>query len=71
MTDTTTTNATAKFIWTLENGGYTWYMRGTTWTSDRDRATEYDDLDAAFAAQRKAGQFMKARDVKRMALGVA
>lgn len=65
------TTAQAKFIWTLENGGYVWYMRGTTWTSARNRATEYADLDAAFAAQRKGAQFMEARDVKRMALGVA
>lgn len=59
------------FIWKLDNGGYTWYLRGTTWTSDRDRATQFEELDQAFEAQRKATQFMKKAMVKRMELSVA
>jgi len=54
------------FIWTLENGGFTWHMRGTTWTSDRDRATTYRTTDEALEAKNKASKFMKARDAKRM-----
>ena len=50
-----------KFIVTVENGGTTWFLRSTIWTSEFDRADKYADRVAAQAAFDKAKQFMAAK----------
>lgn len=48
--------------WRVEvvNGGYTWYLRGTTWTSDPARAFSWPMEAKAREGLLKAKPFMKA-----------
>lgn len=48
------------FIVTVENGGQTFYLRGTTWAFTVERAQRYTTRDEAQAALDKAKKFMKA-----------
>lgn len=50
---------------TVENGGYTWYLRSTTWTSSEDRMSTFDTEDLAREALLRAKPFMKAALYKR------
>lgn len=42
------------------NGGTRWFLRGTTWTSELDRADLFDSESAAADRFEKARKFMKA-----------
>ena len=46
------------FIITLENDGNTFYLRGTTWAFDRDRANLFETSEAAHVAIEKAKKFL-------------
>lgn len=47
-------------IVTLENGGNTYYLKGTVWAYSRDRAQVFASHDEATAALAKAKKFMAA-----------
>lgn len=48
-----------KFAVQLINNGFTFYLRGTTWTSDPARADRFTDRDAAADGAKKAKKFTK------------
>lgn len=50
---------TTKRIIHVENGGVDYWLRGTTWTSERARANEFMNLESASRAMVKAKTFMK------------
>lgn len=52
------------YILTLIHLGNKFYLRGTVWSSERTRATEYATQEQAVAALAKAKQFMKAKQFK-------
>lgn len=43
----------------LENQGFTWFLRGTTWTAQRERADHFELRAMAFNAAKAAEEFMK------------
>ena len=47
------------YIATVRNAGNDWYLRGTTWTGERERAQVFTSLDRAVDACRTAKKFMK------------
>lgn len=47
------------YIVILENGGEVWYLRGTTWTSQKVRANTFAESSDAATAIDKARKFMK------------
>lgn len=49
----------------LENGGFTWYLKRTTWTSDLDRADKFGEAAKASEALKTASKFMKKSMVKK------
>jgi hypothetical protein len=54
-----------KFAVQLINNGFTFYLRGTTWTSDPARANLFPDPALASAALAKAKKFTKPALFKR------
>lgn len=46
-----------KYVVKLDNG-VLYYLRGTTWTSERERANEFQSLSNAGLALEKARKFM-------------
>lgn len=44
---------------TVMNGGFKWYLKGTTWTSALERADKFDEVMVAMSAVVKAKKFMK------------
>lgn len=55
---------TTHYLVTLENG-YTYYMRSTTWTTELERASTFETVEAAKTALERARQFMKPALYKR------
>ena len=51
-------------IVTTENEGRTFYLRGTTWAFDADRANKFETLEQAKEAVEKAKKFMKPKIYK-------
>jgi hypothetical protein len=47
------------FVATLNNNGFTFFLRGTIWTSDPARAQLFADRTEAEFALEKARKFMK------------
>ena len=43
----------------VENGGYTWCLKGTTWTGAPERADKFETRELAQAALDKAKSFTK------------
>lgn len=52
------------FIVNLKHNGLNFYLRGTVWSFDVMRATEFDSREAAQAGLDKAKPFMKAAQYK-------
>lgn len=52
--------------WRVEvtNGGFVWYLRGTTWSSDPARAAQYATEEQARAALLRAKPFTKPALIK-------
>lgn len=61
-TDTKQTPAAVE-TWkvTVVNAGVLFYLKGTTWTGDKDRADSFTTKEAAQAAAAKAEEFMHPR----------
>lgn len=53
------------YIVKLVNGGVSWYLRNTTWTSDMSRAAQFPTIELAGEARLKAKQFMRASEYKK------
>lgn len=47
------------FIVETVSESYTWYLKGTTWTSARETATRFDDAAAAKAGLDRARPYTK------------
>ncbi len=55
-----------KYAVQLVNNGHTFYLRGTTWTSEPDRASRFNSQSEAQDALEKAKKFMARKsDAKR------
>ena len=54
------------YILKLVNQGFTWYLKGTIWTSEQERAFTYDTTEHACSELEKAKPFMKKSLVKKV-----
>lgn len=50
----------------MENLDYTWYLKGTTWTSTIERADSFATKELALAAFERAKKFMQAKLIKKV-----
>jgi len=50
----------------LENGGFTWYLIRSTWTTEIERASRFESLEAAKVAFEKQRKFLKASLARRV-----
>lgn len=47
-----------KITVSIQHAGQTWYLKGTTWTGELDRAFKYESEEQAYEALEKAKKFM-------------
>ena len=59
------TDETTIFKVTVVSNSNPFYLRNTVWTSDPDRATEFESWSDALAGLRKAEKFMKSSIYKK------
>jgi len=56
-------NANTRYVVTAPNG---WWLRGTTWTGEIERADRFDDQASAFAAIGRMKRFTKPATYKKL-----
>lgn len=62
------TTTDCNYIVKVFNGGETWFLRSTVWTSDMSRASRFATAEDARKALDAAKKFMKARIYKAAAV---